>query len=213
MADGGRVVRGSHYLRRHGRSILPVGAHFVPTQGPDWPWRVGPDDFDRAFRAMAAVGLDAVRIDLLWQAIEPTPGGFDEDHLNQLDIVVDAARRHGLLFHPTLFIGGEVGDAFWDVPWRHGRHPHRDPEMRRLQVAHARMLARRWRDAPHLLAWDLTDEPPMWLFPDTTDDDARSWTEELVDALRAVAPDLLITIGTSGQEVGFGPFRADVVSE
>ncbi len=38
------------------------------------------------------------------------------------------------------------------------------------------MLARRWRGDPAILAWDLTDEPPLWLFPDTTDDDARAWT-------------------------------------
>ena len=172
MAESGRIVRGSHYLQRDGRTILPVGAHLVPVEGPDWPWRVEPDVFERAFERMAAAGLDAVRIDLLWQAIEPQPGRYDERHLRQLDAIFDAARRHGLLVHPALFIGGEVGDAFWDVPWRGERHPHRDPEMRRLQVDHARMLARRWRGDANIIAWDLTDEPPFWVVPDTTDDDA-----------------------------------------
>ena len=41
------------------------------------------------------------------------------------------------------------------------------------------MLARRWRGDPAILAWDLTDEPPLWLFPDTTDDEARAWTSAL----------------------------------
>ena len=92
------------------------------------------------------------------------------------------------------------------------RHPHRDPEMIRLQAAHAGHLARRWRGDPAVLAWDLTDEPPFWLFRDTTDDDARTWTRALVDAIRAADPDVLVTIGTAGQEVGWGPFRADVVA-
>ncbi len=203
---------GPHYLRRGGRSILPVGAHFVPVQGPDWPWRVDAGAFDAAFAQMAAAGLDAVRIDLLWSAVEPEPGRYDDAHLAVLDQVLEAARRHGLGLHPTFFIGGEVGDAYWDVPWRDGRQPHADPEMRRLQVEHARTIARRWRGDPAVLAWDLTDEPPYWLFRDTSDDDARAWTSELVDALRADDPDHLITIGTSGQEIGFGPFRADVVA-
>jgi hypothetical protein len=207
------VKRGPHYLTHRGRSILPVGAHFVPVQGPDWPWRVGAEAFDQAFGAMAAAGLDAVRIDLLWEAVEPSPERYDDDHLRRLDAVLAGARRHGLWLHPTLFIGGEVGDAYWDIPWREERHPHRDPEMRRLQAAHAGMLARRWRGDTTIMAWDLTDEPPFWLFSDTTDEDAREWTGQLVKAIRAEDPEHLITIGTSGQEVGWGPFRADVVAD
>jgi hypothetical protein len=207
------VRRGRHLLERDGRSIFPVGAHYVPVEGPDWPWRVGADAFDRAFRAMAAAGLDTVRIDLLWAAIEPEPGRYDEAHLGVLDAVVAAARRHRLLLHPTLFVGGEVGDAYWDVPWRAGRHPHRDPELVRLQASQAAMLARRWRGDPAILAWDLTDEPPLWLFPDTTDNEAAGWTAALADSLRADDPDHLVTIGTASQEVGLGPFRADVVAD
>ena len=210
--SGQTAATGSHFLVQDGRSILPVGAHYVPVEGPDWPWRVGPEAFDRAFAGMAAAGLDSVRIDLLWQAIEPEPGRYDEAHLAQLDAVLDAARRHGLWLHPALFIGGEVGDAYWDVTWRDGRHAHRDPEMRRLQVEHAAMLARRWAGDPAIIAWDLTDEPPYWIFQDTTDEDARTWTRELVEAIRAPDPDHLITIGTAGQDVGWGPFRADVVA-
>jgi beta-galactosidase len=210
----GNVVKaGRHYLRAGDRSILPVGAHFVPVQGPDWPWRVDGSAFARAFAQMSAAGMTAVRIDLLWSAIEPEPGRYDEDHLRQLDGILEAARAHGLWLHPTFFIGGEVGDAFWDIPWRDGRQPHRDPEMLRLQAEHAAMLARRWRSDPAIIAWDLTDEPPFWLFRDTTDDDARVWTDVLVDALRAEDPEHLITIGTSGQEIGWGPFRADVVAD
>ena len=210
--DGDVAGRGSHLLRRRGRSLLPVGAHVVPVEGPDWPWRVGAEAFDRAFAAMAASGLDAARIDVLWSAVEPEAGRYDDDHLRVLDDVLASARRHDVLLHPTLFIGGEVGDAFWDVPWRSGRHPHADPDMRQLQARHAAALARRWRGDPALLAWDLTDEPPFWIARGTTDEDARAWTAELVEALRAEDPDHLITIGTSGQEIGWGPFRADVVA-
>lgn len=209
----GTVGLGGHFLESGGRAVVPVGAHFVPVEGPDWPWRVGPEAFDRAFRDMAALGLNAVRVDLLWEAIEPKAGTYDEAHLRQLDAVLEAARRHGLWLHPALFIGGEVGDAYWDVPWREGRHAHADPEMRELQVRHAGMLAERWRGDPSLLAWDLTDEPPFWIFPETTDEAARAWTGEIGGALRAADPSHLVTVGTSGQELHWGPFRADVIAE
>src|SRR6266545_1082282 len=124
----GSVVRaGRHYLRTGNRSILPVGAHFVPSEGPDWPWRVDESVFDRGFAQMSAIGMTAVRIDLLWSAIEPEPGRYDEDHLRRLDAILEIAKVHDLWLHPTLFVGGEVGDAFWDVPWRGGRHPAPGP--------------------------------------------------------------------------------------
>lgn len=208
----GTVGRGRHYLVRDGRPFVPVGAHYVPVEGPDWPWRTDAKSFDRAFAAMADAGLDTVRIDLLWAAVEPEPGRYDAGHLAVLDDVLEAARRHGLLLHPCLFVGGEVGDAYWDVPWRADRHPHRDRDMVEIAVAHARELADRWRGDPAIVAWDLADEPPHWLFRDTTDEEARAWTAALCDGLRSVDPDHLVTIGTASQEIGAGPFRADVVA-
>ena len=111
-----------------------------------------------------------------------------------------------------LFIGGEVGDAVWDPAWRDGRHPHADTELRRLQAEHAAMLARRWASDPAVLAWDLTDEPPSWLFKDTDDDAARAWTAEIAGAIRGAGAVQPITIGTASQEIDQGAFRADVVA-
>lgn len=209
-----RVRTGHHFLRSGGRSIVPVGTHFVPSSGPDWPWRVGADTFDAAFAAIAGAGLNAVRIDLLWAAMEPQQGHLDEAHLEVLDEIVDAAARHGLWIHPTFFIGGEVGDAYWDIPWASGRNPHTDPELIRTQVAHVAAIGRRWAARDEIIAWDLTDEPPFWLFPDSTSDqDAAAWTAALCESLRRVDPDHLITVGTASQEVGRGPFRADVIGD
>src|SRR5205823_5872505 len=88
------ITQGTHYLQREERSFVPVGAHYVPVEGPDWPWRVDASSFDAAFSAMAHAGLDSVRIDLLWSAVEPEPGRYDEKHLQVLDEVLEAARRY-----------------------------------------------------------------------------------------------------------------------
>jgi hypothetical protein len=206
------LTAGRHYLQDDGRSVVPVGVHFVSSSGPDWPWRSGVAEFDRAFAQMAALGLDSVRIDVLWSAVEPEEGRYDAAHLERLDAILAAAQRHGLRLHPVLFIGGEVGDAVWDPPWRGGRHPHADPEMRRLQAAHAALLAGRWKDDPAIMAWDLTDEPPSWLCKDTDDEAARAWTAAVAGAIRGAGAGQLITIGTASQEVDGGAFRADVVA-
>lgn len=210
-----RYTMGERFLRApDGRSHIPFGAHYVPRSGPDWPWRTDAREFATAFRAMADSGFDAVRIDLIWAAIEPQEGRYDPTHLAELDRIFDAAEAVGLSLHPTLFVGGEVGDAYWDLPWALGRNPHSDPGLLAAQAAHAAMLARRWRDRECLLAWDLTDEPPFWLYArQTSDEDARNWTRTIVEALRSEDPDHLITIGTASQEVDHGPFRADVVAD
>ncbi|MEZ5094619.1 cellulase family glycosylhydrolase [Nocardioides sp.] len=207
------VRRGRHFLVRDGQPYVPVGAHLVPSSGPDWPWRVGIEEFDRELAAMAAAGLDTVRVDLVWAALEPRPGELAEDHLGVLDSLLEAADRHGLTLHPVLFVGGEVGDAVWEPEWVGGRNPHRDEELLDLQVRQASALGRRWAGHPTLLAWDLSDEPPHWLHKDsTTDDDARGWTRLLASALRETDPAHLITVGTASQEVDGAPFRSDVVS-
>ncbi|WP_214317203.1 glycoside hydrolase 5 family protein [Nonomuraea sediminis] len=198
------------YLQIDGRPIIPVGTHVVPPEGPDWPWRTSAKAFDEAFARMAALGLNIARIDLIWAAVEPSPGSYDEEHAKVLDEILESAGRHGVYLHPTLFVGGEVGDAFWDVPWREGRNPHADADLRAAQEAHARRFAERWAGHPAIIAWDLTDEPPFWAVEGTTDDDARAWTSGLVEALRPAGHP--ITVGTASQEVDHGPFRADVVA-
>jgi endo-1,4-beta-mannosidase len=206
------IQMGRRFLTRDGRSFVPVGAHYVPRSGPDWPWRTGPAEFARAFAQMADAGLTSVRIDLLWAALEPEAGRLDERHLQALDQIVASAERHGLTLHPTLFVGGEVGDAYWDIPWADGANPHADPRLRTFQAAHAAQLARRWAGHPAIIAWDLTDEPPFWIHQDTTDSEAVAWTSELVESLRSEDPTHLVTVGTASQEVDHGPFRADVVA-
>lgn len=213
-ASGPPVRPGRRYLEHAGRSFVPVGAHLVPQAGPDWPWRAGVADFERELAAMAAAGLNSVRIDVIWSAVEPEPGVYDESHLEVLDRILAASARHGLWLHPALFVGGEVGDAVWEPTWVGGQNPHRDPRLLGLQVRHAAMLARRWSGDPSVIAWDLSDEPPSWLHTrTTTDDDARTWTRQLAAALRRSDPDHPVTIGTASQEVDHGPFRADVVAD
>lgn len=210
----GPYTMGRHFMRRKGAVYVPVGVHYVPRSGPDWPWRVDEAEFDAAFARMAASGLTSARIDLLWAAVEPERGGMDEDHLAVVDRIFDAARSHGVSLHPTLFVGGEVGDAYWDLPWASGVNPHADPGLIEAQARHAAALARRWRGREELIAWDLTDEPPFWIHcATTTDADARRWTDAVTTALRENDPGHLVTIGTASQEVDGGPFRADVVAD
>jgi endo-1,4-beta-mannosidase len=208
------VTLSGNYFSAGGRRFIPVGAHWVPAKsGLQWPLEWDAADLEADFAKMAELGFNTVRFDLFWAWFEPRPGEYNPEAFRQLDAFIHLAHQYSIYLHPALFIGGEVGEAFWDVPWRQGRHPHADPEMLRLQTDHAAEIARRYRDEPAILAWDLTDEPPFWIVGDrTTDAMAINWTRLVAGALRRHDPAHLLCVGTSMEDINHGPFRPDNLS-
>jgi endo-1,4-beta-mannosidase len=199
------------YFTRDGKRFLPVGAHWVPAKAAmQWPVQWDPKDIEADFAKMHELGYSIVRFDVMWAWVEPRPGDYNPVAFQQLDYLVSLAHKYQIYLHPSLFIGGEVGEAYWDVPWRHGRHPHADPEMLRLETNHAAEFGRRYGNESAIIAWDLTDEPPFWIVQgQTTDAMAINWTRLITGALRREDKLHPIVAGTSGEEIGHGPFRPD----
>jgi hypothetical protein len=214
-ADLPAVHLDGNYFQREGRRFLPVGAHWVPAKAAlGWPVKWDPKDIEADFAKMRELGFNTVRLDLFWAWFEPRPGDFNPEAFQQLDYLILLAHRYQLYLHPSLFIGGEVGEAYWDVPWRHGRHPHADAEMLRLETNHAAELARRYAKETAILAWDLTDEPPFWIVANsTTDAMAINWTRLVTGAIRRYDNLHPIVAGTSMEDVGHGPFRPDNIRD
>ena len=208
------TLQGNYFLSNQ-RRFYPVGAHWVPAKAAlDWAFQWDPVDIEADFAKMRDLGFNTVRFDLFWAWFEPRPGNYNPQAFEQLDFLIELAHRYEIYLHPTLFIGGEVGEAFWDVAWRQGRHPHSDPDMLRLQTDHAAEFARRYRGETAILAWDLTDEPPYWIVASqTTDAMAINWTRLIAGAIRRYDPEHLLCVGTSTEDVGRGPFRPDNIKD
>lgn len=206
-----RVSLDGQYFSAEGRRFLPVGAHWVPAKAAVlWPLHWEPKQVEADFARMKELGFNTVRFDLLWAWFEPRPGDYNPEAFAQFDYLVTLAHRYKIYLHPTLFVGGEVGEAYWDVPWRRGRHPHSDPEMLFFETNHAAELARRYKDETAILAWDLTDEPPFWVVVGATSDAmAANWTRLIAGALRRFDKNHPIVAGTSMEDVSHGPFRPD----
>ncbi len=204
-----------NYFARGDQRFVPIGAHWVPAKtGLEWPLRWDEDDIRADFAKMRELGFNTMRFDLFWAWFEPRPGDYNPEAFRQFDVFIQLAHEYEIYLHPTLFIGGEVGEAFWDVPWRQGRHPHADSEMLRLQTDHAAEFARRYRDESAILAWDLTDEPPYWVVADrTTDAMAINWTRLIAGAIRRYAPGHILCVGTSMEDMHHGPFRPDNLTD
>jgi endo-1,4-beta-mannosidase len=202
------------YFVRNGKRFLPVGAHWIPAKAAmEWPTEWDPKDIEADFAKMHELGYSIVRFDMLWAWFEPRPGDYNPVAFQQLDYLVSLAHKYQIYLHPSLFIGGEVGEAYWDVPWRLGRHPHADPEMLRLEGNLAAEFGRHYANESAIIAWDLTDEPPFWIVDDrTTDAMAINWTRLIVDGIRQHDKLHPIVVGTSGQEISHGPFRADNIA-
>jgi endo-1,4-beta-mannosidase len=208
------VTLTGNYLSASGKRFIPVGAHWVPAKAAlQWPVQWDEADIEADFAKMKDLGFNTVRLDLFWAWFEPRPGDYHPEAFHQFEFFLRLAHKYEIYLHPALFIGGEVGEAYWDVPWRHGRHPHADPAMLRLQTDHAAEFARRYRSEAAILAWDLTDEPPFWIVSArTTDDMAINWTRLISGALRRHDPEHLLCVGTSMEDIQHGPFRPDTLA-
>jgi endo-1,4-beta-mannosidase len=202
------------YFVRDGKRFLPVGAHWVPAKAAmQWPTQWDPKDIEADFAKMHELGYTIVRLDMVWPWFEPRPGDYNPEAFRQLDYLVSLAHKYQIYLHPSLFIGGEVGEAYWDVAWRHGRNPHTDPDMLRLETNLAEEFGRHYANETAIIAWDLTDEPPFWIVAgSTTDSAAINWTRLIASGIRRHDKLHPIVIGTSGEETSHGPFRSDNIA-
>jgi len=203
------------YFTRDGKRFIPMGAHWVPAKtAMQWPVQWDPKDIEADFAKMHELGYSIVRLDVMWAWFEPRPGDYNPVAFQQLDYLVSLAHKYQIYLHPSLFIGGEVGEAYWDVPWRHGRHPHADPEMLRLETNLAAEFGRHYANESAIIGWDLTDEPPFWIVGGmTTDAMAVNWTRLIVDGVREYDKLHPVVVGTSGEEITHVPFRADNIAK
>ncbi len=209
-----RIHFDGEYFVREGKRFLPVGAHWVPAKAAmQWPVQWDPKDIEADFAKMHELGYTMVRFDLMWAWFEPRPGDYNPEAFKQLDYLISLGHKYDIYLHPSLFIGGEVGEAYWDVPWRHGRNPQADPEMLRLEANHAAEFGRRYANESAILGWDLTDEPPFWIVAaQTTDAMAINWTRLITGALRRYDTAHPIVAGTSQEDLDHGPFRPDNIA-
>jgi len=204
------------YFTRNGKRFIPVGAHWVPAKAAmHWPVAWDPKDIEADFAKMHDLGYNLVRFDVMWAWVEPRPGDYNPVAFEQLDFLFALAHKYQIYLHPSILCGGEVGEAFWDVPWRRGRNPHTDPDMLRLETNHAAELARHYANETALIAWDLTDEPPIWFLGDSrvTDAMAVNWTRLIAGGIRKYDKVHPIVVGTSGEETNHGPFRSDLIKD
>jgi endoglycosylceramidase len=99
-----------------GRVVILHGMNMVYKLPPYSPDAVGFGDDDATF--LAAEGYNTVRVGVIYKAVEPTPGVYDDAYLSRIANTVDILGRHGIVsmldFHQDLYNEKFGGEGFPD---------------------------------------------------------------------------------------------------
>ena len=88
-----------------GRVVVVHGINMVYKLPPYYPAKAGFGDDDAAF--LAHIGFNAVRVGVIWKALEPSPGHYNDAYVAQIAQTVRTLARHGVLslldFHQDMY--------------------------------------------------------------------------------------------------------------
>jgi endoglycosylceramidase len=100
LAHSGRWITDAR-----GRAVIVHGINMVYKLPPYYPAKIGFGDDDAAF--LARIGFNAVRVGVIWKAVEPSPGQYDDGYLRHIASTVRTLARHGVLslldFHQDMY--------------------------------------------------------------------------------------------------------------
>jgi len=201
------------------RDPFLTGVNYWPRRKAMYWWR----DFDRhevadEFAVIADLGMDVVRIFLLWDDWQPDPDSVSENCLANLGVVCDAAATAGLRLDITFFTGHMSGPN-WAPSWLLDRAStdYPSPDVRQVvsgglvvdagyrnmfhdpvALEAERLLVRsvvgEYRDHEAVWMWNLGNEPDLFSRP-VSDEAGASWVREMSELVRSIDPTHLVTTG------------------
>jgi len=174
------------------------------------------------FGVIKEIGMNVVRLFLLWDDFQPEPDMVDKEKLDHLVKVADAAAETGLGIDMTFFTGHMSGPN-WSPRWLLGgdlppsAHQHWlrdvvsagkkvDQGYRNMFHDEVALNAERLllktvvgalRDHPGIWMWNLGNEPDLFAWPNSSDEGA-AWVQEMVTLIKEIDPHHPVTIGLHG---------------
>lgn len=204
-------------MREDGRFL--TGVNYWPRRKAMYWW----SEFDGGevadeFDVIADLGMDVVRIFLLWDDWQETPETVSPGRLRDLGIVCDLAASRGLGLDVTFFTGHMSGPN-WAPAWLldHTKSDHVSPHVRQVvsgghvvdssyrnmfhdpeALAAERLLletvVHEFRDHDAIWMWNLGNEPDLFAYPDSAQS-GTGWVTEMTDLVRSTDPSHPVTTG------------------
>ena len=200
-----------------------LGVNYWPRRKAMYWW----SNFDagevrQEFAIIKEIGLNVVRIFLLWDDFQPDPTSVSQDAVKNLVTVADIAAENGLGIDLTFFTGHMSGPN-WSPRWLLGgalppsAHQHwlrdvvsegkkTDQGYRNMFHDETALNAERLllktvvsalKDHPGIWMWNLGNEPDLFAWPNTSDEGA-AWVKEMVGLIKEIDPNHPVTIGLHG---------------
>lgn len=200
-----------------------LGVNYWPRCKAMYWW----SDFDAGevreeFAVIREIGMDVVRLFLLWDDFQPDPDSVSKEALENLVKVADIAAENNLGLDVTFFTGHMSGPNWsprWllggELPWKGGNEWIRDivsagklvdqgyRNMFHDEVAldAERLLLKTvvgaLKDHPGIWMWNLGNEPDLFAWPITSEAGA-AWIKEMVGLIKSIDPNHPVTIGLHG---------------
>ena len=194
-----------------------LGVNYWPRRKAMYWWSdFDPAEVDDEFAVIREIGLDVVRIFLLWDDFQPEPDGVSINALQHLEHVCDIAERHGLRIDLTFFTGHMSGPN-WTPGWLRGGPlpPH---NWIRQVVSDGRLIKNGYRNMfhdpvalsastllletvvkwlqahPAIWMWNLGNEPDLFAWPNTPKA-GQEWVREMTMRIKAIDPTHPVTCG------------------
>ena len=138
-----KVILSGNYFCAANRRFVAVGVNWVPSrQAMQWPYEWDPASIEADFAAMASLGINCIRFDLVWAWFEPRPGQYNPAAFQQFDYLVSLAHKYDLYLNPAFFIGGRTPSPGIPVARRHSPTAHQNlPILGEFHLAAGQHLA------------------------------------------------------------------------
>ncbi len=200
-----------------------LGVNYWPRKKAMYWW----NNFDAGevheeFAVIKEIGMNVVRLFLLWDDFQPEPNMVAKDKLENLVKVADAAAENGIGIDMTFFTGHMSGPN-WSPRWLLGGDlpPAAHSEWLRDVVSEEKYTDKGYRnmfhdevaldasrlllktvvselkDHPGIWMWNLGNEPDLFAWPNSSDEGA-AWVKEMVGLIKEIDPNHPVTIGLHG---------------
>jgi endo-1,4-beta-mannosidase len=171
------------------------------------------------FSVIKEIGLNVVRLFLLWDDFQPEPDRVSKTALSNLVAVCDAAAHRGLGLDLTFFTGHMSGPN-WSPRWLLGgplpphdwirdvvsngklvtsgyRNMFHDPVALNAERLLLKTVVGALKDHPAVWMWNLGNEPDLFAWPKDSEAGA-AWVKEMVELIKNIDSQHPVTIGLHG---------------
>jgi endo-1,4-beta-mannosidase len=195
-----------------------LGVNYWPRRKAMYWWSdFDADEVREEFAIITDIGMQVVRLFLLWDDWQPTPDTVSATCLDNFGIVCDIAAENNLKLDVTFFTGHMSGPN-WSPGWlldAHAKAP--SPHLHQLvsggkvvpgayrnmfhdpiALSAARLLLKsvvtRYKDHPGIWMWNLGNEPDLFAFPHSAPE-GRAWVREMTALIKDIDPVHPVTCG------------------